>query len=207
MDAIARKPTRHGVLAASTVTGVLSVLRSALGVAHGRGYIRSNPAFGVKKVKPTRVTAVVWTSERVQLWRATGWRPPVAVWDPDGVATFLDLVADDPLLPLWRLVTLCGLRRGEVAGLRGDDFEFTDANVRITKQLHVSGPQRWTGPPKSAAGTRVVPLDGVRNEVCRQHWLTVAADPGRGWSQRDAGFVGEADPRAQPARDAFTAGH
>lgn len=37
MDLIARKPTRRGVLAASTVTGVLSVLRSALGVARARG--------------------------------------------------------------------------------------------------------------------------------------------------------------------------
>jgi integrase len=62
------------------------VLRSALGVARGRGYIRFNP--------------------------------------------------------------MCRLRRGEVAGLRGDDFDFGDAFVRVTKQLHVDGPQRWTGPPK-----------------------------------------------------------
>jgi integrase len=56
-------------------------------------------------------------------------------------------MANDPLLPLWRLVTLCGLRRGEVAALRGDDFDFTDACVRVTKQVHVDGPRRWTGPP------------------------------------------------------------
>jgi integrase len=113
------------------------------------------------------------------LWRTTGWRPPAAVWDTDGVARLLDLVADDPLLPLWRLVTLCGLRRGEVAALRGDDFDFTDSCVRITKQVHVDGPRRWTGPPKSAAGTRVVPLDDVTNELCRRLWLAVAADPRR----------------------------
>jgi hypothetical protein len=45
MDTIARKRTWRGVLAASTVTGVLSVLRSALGAARARGYIRFNPAF------------------------------------------------------------------------------------------------------------------------------------------------------------------
>jgi integrase len=167
------------VLAASTVTGVLSVLRSALSAARARGYIRFNPAFDVRKVKPTRVTGVVWTPERIELLRTTGWRPPVAVWDPDGVAAFLDLAADDPLLPLWRLVTLCGLRHSEVAGLRGDDFDYTDGYVRITKQIHVNGPQRWTGPPKSAAGTRIVPLDDVTNEMCRRHWLKVAADPRR----------------------------
>ena len=77
------------------------------------------------------------------------------------------------------LVTLCGLRRGEVAGLRGDDFDFTDGYVRVTKQIHVNGPQRWTGRPKSAAGTRIVPLDDVTNEARRRHWLKVAADPRR----------------------------
>lgn len=179
MDTIARKTTRRGVLATSTVVGVLAVLRSALGAARARGYIRFNPAYGVLKIRPARVTAVVWTPERIQLWRSTGWRPPAAVWDTDGAATFLDLVADDPLLPLWRLVTLCGLRRGEVAALRGADFDFTDACVRVTKQVHVDGPRRWTGPPKSAAGTRVVPLDDVTNELCRRLWLAVAADPRR----------------------------
>jgi len=61
----------------------------------------------------------------------------------------------------------------------GRRLRFTDAHVRITKQLHINGPQRWTGPPKSAAGTRVVPLDDVTNEACRRHWLNVAADPRR----------------------------
>ena len=38
---------------------------------------------------------------------------------------------------------------------------------------------------------------------------SVRAGPrcGPGWFQRQAGLVGEADPRAQPARDSFTAGH
>ena len=179
MDTIARNTTRRGVLAASTVTGVLAVLRSALGAARARGYIRFNPAYGVVKIRPVRETAVVWTSERIQLWHRTGWRAPAAVWDTDGAATFLNFVADDPLLPLWRLLTLCGLRRGEVAALRGDDFDFTDSGVRITKQVHVDGPRRWTGPPKSAAGTRVVPLDDVTSELCRRLWLAVAADPRR----------------------------
>jgi integrase len=186
MDRIAGTPTRHGVLAASTVTGVLSVLRSALGAARARGYIRFNPAFDVRKVKPARVTGVVWTPERIELWRTTGWRPPVAVWDPDGVAAFLDLAADDPLLPLWRLVTLCGLRRGEVAGLRGDDFDFPGGYVRVTRQIHVNGPRRWIGPPKSAAGTRIVPLDDVTNEACRRRWLQIAADPRRGTLNPDS---------------------
>ena len=186
MDAIARKPARRGgVLAASTVAGVLAVLRSALGLAHARGYVRFNAAVGVLKPRGTRVTGVVWTPERIAVWRATGQRPPVAVWDPDGAARFLDVVADDPLLPLWQLATLCGLRRGEIAGLRGEDFDFDNGYVRVTKQLHVSGARRWLGPPKSAAGMRVVPLDDVTNELCRRYWLEVAVDPRRETSNPD----------------------
>lgn len=89
MDAIARKPAkRGGVLAPSTVAGVLAVLRSALGLARARGYVRFNAAVGVRKVRRTRVTGVVWTPERIALWRATGRRPQVAVRDPDGAARF-----------------------------------------------------------------------------------------------------------------------
>jgi len=69
MDTIARKTTRRGVLATSTVTGVLAVLRSALGAARSRGYIQFNPAYGVLKIRPARATAVVWTPET---------HPPVA---------------------------------------------------------------------------------------------------------------------------------
>lgn len=165
MDAIARKPARRGgTLIPSTVAGVLAVLRSALGLARARGYVRFNAAVGVLKPRCTRVTGVVWTPERIAVWRQTGQRPSVAVWNPDGAAIFLDAVADDPLLPLWQLATLCGLRRGEIAGLRGDDFDFVNGQVQVTKQLHVNGSRRWIGPPKSAAGTRVVPLDDVTND-------------------------------------------
>ena len=180
MDAIARKPARRGgMLAASTVAGVLAVLRSALGLARARGYVRFNAAVGVLKPRCTRVTGVVWTPERIAVWRQTGQRPPGAVWDPEGAARFLDAVADDPLLPLWQLATFCGLRRGEITGLRGEDFDFDNGYVRVTKQLHVNGAQWWLGPPKSAAGMRVVPLDDVTNDACRRYWLAVAADPRR----------------------------
>ncbi len=186
MNAIARKPAqRGGVLAASTVAGVLAVLRSALGLAHARGYVRFNAAVGVLKPRGTRVTGVVWTPERIAVWRQSGQRPPVAVWDPDGAARFLDVVAGDPLLPLWQLAMLCGLRRGEIAGLCGDDFDFDNGYVWVTKQLHVNGSQRWLGPPKSAAGTRVVPLDEVTKDLCRRYWRAVAADPRRETSNPD----------------------
>jgi hypothetical protein len=71
MDTIAHRRTPRGLMAASTLTGTLAVLRSALGAARRAGYIGFNPAFGVRKVNPARPTAVVWTPERIALWRAT----------------------------------------------------------------------------------------------------------------------------------------
>jgi integrase len=71
------------------------------------------------------------------------------------------------------------LTNSEIAGLRGDDFDFANGYVRVTKQLHVNGSRRWIGPPKSADGTRVVPLDDLTNDLCRQYWMAVAADPRR----------------------------
>jgi integrase len=41
------------------------------------------------------------------------------------------------------------------------------------------------GPPKSAAGARVVPLDDATNDVCRRYWFAVAADPRRATANPD----------------------
>jgi len=43
---------QRGMLATSTVTGILAVLRSALGTARARGYLRFNPAYGVLRIRP-----------------------------------------------------------------------------------------------------------------------------------------------------------
>jgi integrase len=182
MDAIARRPKRDGTLLAnSTQAGILAVLRSAFGAARRHGYIRFNPAFGVRKPRPTRPYAVVWTPERIAMWRETGWRPKVAVWDPDTLAGFFAKIADEPLMPLYRLIATTGPRRGEASALQADDFDFVDRSVAVTKQMHVAGrgKQPWLGPPKSAAGTRVSPLDEITNRLLAETWRRVVADPRR----------------------------
>lgn len=66
---------------------------------------------------------------------------------------------DDPLFPLWWLVALRGLRRGEVVALRDEDFDDHLRELRVRRQLLLVDGRVHVGPPKSAAGVRVLALD------------------------------------------------
>src|SRR4051794_18381375 len=90
-------------LSAATLRRIHATLMSALNTAVRRGLIDRNPA----------VT--------VELPRARRSRP--ATWSGDDLARFLDVIAGDRLLLVYRLLGLAGLRRGEVVGLRCVDVD------------------------------------------------------------------------------------
>jgi integrase len=55
------------------------------------------------------------------------------------------------------LAIFCSLRWGELAALRRSDIDLTARTVRVTRQVTtLSGGRQVIGPPKSAAGNRVV---------------------------------------------------
>ncbi|HZX07192.1 tyrosine-type recombinase/integrase [Kribbella sp.] len=88
-------------------------------------------------------------------------RHAARVWSPDQVAAFLGHAetTGDELLPLWRLVVLRGLRRGEVTGLRWDDLDLDARTLRVERTLTATGPRgAVTGPPKTASSRRTVSL-------------------------------------------------
>ena len=59
----------------------------------------------------------------------------------------------------WLLAMLCGLRRGELAGLRWSDVDLTAGVLHIRNQRQrISGKGVIDCPPKSAAGRRDIPL-------------------------------------------------
>jgi integrase len=78
---------------------------------------------------------VVWTASRVAHWRATGERPPVAVWTATQTAQFLHAIRGDRLYAAFHLIALRGLRRGEAAGLRWCDVDLDDGVAVISQQL------------------------------------------------------------------------
>jgi integrase len=84
-------------------------------------------------------------------------------------ATFLGLVANDRLALMSWLFALCGLRRGEAAGLGWADVD-VDAWVAMIEQQRIAhGHMVMVGPPKTAASRRLVALNRHTVRLLREH--------------------------------------
>ena len=176
-DAIANEPhERRRALGLAGQQRVFATLRSALNAAVKRGRIPANPCAHVELNPAPRPKALVWTERRVQLWRETRRRPSrVMVWTPEQTGRFLDAISHDRLYPLYHLVTLRGLRRGEAAGLHWPDVDLENRLLAITTQVIQLGWATEEGAPKSSAGERLVPLDAGTVRVLSE-WRDRQAD-------------------------------
>lgn len=85
------------------------------------------------------------------------------VWTLAEARRFEDFVAGDRLYPMWRLLLMTGLRRGELCGLRCGDLEPVQGTLTVRRQLVVEDPgsRIRVKPPKSHNGVRTVVLDPV----------------------------------------------
>lgn len=74
--------------------------------------------------------------------------------------------AQDPFYLAWILGLCCGLRRGEILGLKWADIDFTGSTMHIQRQrIRVDGRILET-PPKSDSSNRFIPLaDQVREQL------------------------------------------
>jgi len=154
---------------ASTMQHLRTTLRAALNLAIREGILTDNPARRLHVPGGPTPHPQVWTTERVAQWRATGIRPAVAVWTVAHLATFLDLVTADRLFAVWWLIALRGLRRGEAAGLRWCEVDLDRGQLYIVRNRTAVGYEVVEGPPKSAAGLRVIALDRRTIAVLREH--------------------------------------
>src|SRR4051794_22568441 len=135
---------------------------------------------------------LVWTDERVALWRRTGRRPsPVMVWIPAQTVAFLDAAGADRLYPLWHLVAHRGLRRSEAIHLRWADVDLDAAQATVREQSDEA--MAWS--PKSESGNRTIALDALTVEVLQVHrdaqdaerrlWAEAWTDSGRVFTKED----------------------
>lgn len=96
-----------------------------------------------------------------------------AVWTPAEAATFLDASRDDGLWPLWPLLILEGMRRGEALGLRWSDVNWERGTAHISQT--VSPDKNNTGQAiiqnrtKTNAGARTVRLTSETIEALKEH--------------------------------------
>ncbi|WP_410638074.1 tyrosine-type recombinase/integrase [Amycolatopsis sp. lyj-346] len=132
-----------------TLRHVHATLRAALNAAVRRGLLPTNPAWHAHVPTGGRPHAVVWTAPRIAQWQTTGQRPPVAVWTVEQTRAFLEHIHDHPLYPLFHLIALFGLRRGEAAGLRWCDIDLEQGLLSISHQIHQYGRHLEIGKPKA----------------------------------------------------------
>ena len=86
-----------------------------------------------------------------------GPQAPHPAWSEDEVRRFITSSSADRLAAVW-LLSLLGLRRGEVCGLRWSDVSLTEGMISIrTTRVTVNGSVHEKG-PKSSRGYRVLPL-------------------------------------------------
>jgi integrase len=149
-----------------TRSDVESVIRSIRdrGLSHrsmvvALGAIRQVLAYGI----PEGLIAInVATSVKVPRKQHSDARP-VAVWEPAELFKFREIADADEWAAGWRL-TLCGLRRSEVLGLKWDavDLERGEITVKASRVLLDGGMRTVTDDPKSSASWRTVPVEEIQ---------------------------------------------
>jgi integrase len=155
----------------ATQQRIRATLRAALNKAISDGLITHNPATLIELASGKPPKPVVWTPARIQRWHTTGQLPsPVMVWTPELTGEFLDHAIDDELYPLFHLIALRGLRRGEACGLPWTNVDLTAATITIDTQIVQLGWETATSTPKSAASNRVIPLDTTTTAVLQAHY-------------------------------------
>jgi len=87
---------------------------------------------------------------------------PIAVWEPAELLAFRETGDADEWAAGWRL-TLCGLRRSEVLGLKWDAVDLDRGEIRVeaSRVLLDGGTRTVTDDPKSKASRRTVPVEDM----------------------------------------------
>jgi integrase len=175
---------------AASLARIRATLRAALNAALRLGLIAVNPACRVELPPAPRPRAVVWTASRIEEWRRTGIRPPVAVWTAGQTAQFLHAISGHRLYAAYHLIALRGLRRGEAAGLRWCDVDLDGGVATINQQLQQYDGRMVVGPPKTAGSVRAIALDRTTVAALRRHRQQQAMERLEvGGSYQDSGYV------------------
>jgi len=105
--------------------------------------------------------------------RPTVRRKDLVVWNPDQLRRFLAVASTDRYAPLWYLLGLEAMRRGEALGLRWRDINWERGTAHIAQTVLLDQTNRGTARiqpgAKTAAGSRTVRLTSQTLRVLREH--------------------------------------
>jgi integrase len=130
----------------------LSVVKIMLKQAAVWGIVARNVASLTKRPKPD-------TKER-------------RVWDLTQIKAFGAHVEGDSDAAAIRLLLFCGIRLGELLGLRLEDVDLSAPEIRIRQTRVTVKGQVLTGRPKTAKSRRTIGLDARTADVLRRHLET-----------------------------------
>jgi integrase len=137
LDAMVTRMIDRG-LSARTIVLTLTVLSQALDAALREGTIPRNVAALVERPRQSK--------------------PEMRRWTEDEMRTFLRTVSEHRLHAAWRL-SLYGLRRGEVMGLRWSDVDLDAPSLTVWQSRITVDGREVIETPKSARSARTLPLD------------------------------------------------
>ena len=111
-------------------------------------------------------------------------------WSAEQVRAFLESTRNDRLHPLWRVLAMTGMRRGEVLGLMWEDIDFEAGWLSVRRSLIPLGGEVIVSEPKTARGRRSLALDSETVEVLKAQaarQLLEQQQYGEGWC--DSGYI------------------
>ena len=138
-----------GGCGARTMQQARNVLSAALRDAMKLEYITRNAARLVDLPKYTASERQVWTKEQA--------------------AHFFETIKDHDRYPMFLLLLCCGLRRGELLGLRWQDVDFENEIIRIRQSLRYLNGKPCIGPLKTKTSRRDLPMLTVIKDALLRH--------------------------------------
>ena len=130
-----------GGLSAKSVRNVHATLQSALSDAARKGTV-------VRNVADTADPPSISRSGR-----------SISVWTGDQLRSFLDVMADHELYPLYLLAATTGMRRGELAGLPWSNVDLDAARLTVNQQIVSVQYKLIEGDLKTPTSRRNIDLD------------------------------------------------
>jgi len=158
-----------GGLSPKTVRMIHAVLHRALSHAQRRGAIAVNPA-----------SVAVPPSAPRREFRTLA---------PEEAALLLKAALSDKLYGVYVLALTCGLRQGEILGLRWADVDLNGAVLHVRQQVYRMAGEWVFSEPKTAAGRRTVSLSGSAVEALRERRLAQNKERLRGETWEDLDLV------------------
>ena len=134
-----KKNKRIKFLAYSSVSEIYGVLAAAMKSATGSGYIPENPCIRIKSPRKTKKDVPILISEDIN--------------------KFLKAVERDAFwYPLFYLELMTGLRRGELCGLKVNDFNEKTGELHFHRSIKYYHQELIQTPTKTNAGRRTIVL-------------------------------------------------